>query len=506
MMRSMSITDRLLAFSLGALAAVLVAFSVSVYLLVADHAAQQVEDRAVATLDTLAAQCRWRPEGLEWTGESWDIAFGTDGEPTIWGVFDATGQCLQTSRDLTFPIATVGAAHGLESGRDEIRWMDRPWVLYRRRIVHSEPVGQLRSGESRNRYAAVSLVTAWPYHGVIEQKRNLLRFLGFVSFATWTIALAAGRWYCKRALSPLSAMAQAVREIDAENLSYRLPKRLSADELQALTLAFDGLMDRLEEAFVRQSRFVSEASHQLRTPLSALLGQMEVALRRDRDAPEYRRTLEVARGSAQRLQKIVESLLFLARREGSGPIVERETLDLAAWLPEHLRQGWSDHARSGDLRLEIETGPDLPVLVRSHSAMLGQALDNFLDNALKYGDPGTKVHVRLRRENDQAVIEVNDQGPGMDEEALSHVFEPFYRSDEARRRGIEGLGLGLAIVARLAQAIGAETEVESHPGIGSTFRTKLDLMEAMTGRNDSEVDTGKAVRDESDIEDRTHVG
>ncbi|MBI1324225.1 HAMP domain-containing protein [bacterium] len=501
MMRSMSITDRLLAFSLGALAVVLVAFSVSVYLLVADHAAQQVEDRAIATLDTLAAQCRWRPDGLEWTGESWDIAFGTDGEPTIWGVFDASGHCLQTSRDLTFPIATVGAGQGLESGMDEILWMDRPWVLHRRRIVHSEPAGKFRTGAARNRYAALTLVTAWPYHGVIEQKRNLLRFLGFVSFATWSIALAAGRWYCKRALSPLREMAESVRAIDADNLSYRLPKRLAADELQALTLAFEGLMDRLEEAFVRQTRFVSEASHQLRTPLAALLGQMEVALRRDRDAPEYRRTLEVARGSAQRLQKIVESLLFLARREGTGPIVERETLDLAAWLPDHLRQNWSDHARSGDLRIGVLTAPDEPVTIRTHSAMLGQALDNFLDNAMKYGDAGTPVEVRLRLERGQALIEVADQGQGMDEDALSHVFEPFYRSEDARRRGIEGLGLGLAIVARLANVIGAVTEVESRPHLGSTFRLKLDLTDSPKMANSEEIERISERQDTVAIED-----
>jgi len=220
----MSITDRLLAFSLAALAAVLCGFSVAVYVLVADHAAQQVEDRALATLDTLAAQCRWRPTGLEWTGESWDIAFGSDGEPTIWGVFDDAGDCLQTSRDLTFPIATVGAGQGLESGRSEIRWLDRPWVLYRRRIVHSEPAGQSRPAGDKSGYAALTLVTAWPIQAVIEQKRNLLRFLGFVSIATWVIALAAGRWYCKRALSPLSEMAEAVRRIDAENLSFRLPE------------------------------------------------------------------------------------------------------------------------------------------------------------------------------------------------------------------------------------------------------------------------------------------
>ena len=176
----------------------------------------------------------------------------------------------------------------------------------------------------------------------------------------------------------------------------RLPVPGTGDELDDLGRVFNDLLDRLQGAFdrlndvlERQRRFAGDASHQLRTPLAALLGQVQLARRRDRSPEEYRRVLDRVHDEGTRLRQIVESLLLLA--EPGGTRIELEIVDLRGWLPEHLAR-WSGHPRAGDLRVEVED--DRPLDVRVHSPLLAQLVDNLLDNALKYSPPGSPVVVR----------------------------------------------------------------------------------------------------------------
>jgi signal transduction histidine kinase len=245
-----------------------------------------------------------------------------------------------------------------------------------------------------------------------------------------------------------------------------------ADELADLGRAFNDLLDRLGAAHERQQRFAGEASHQLRTPLAAVLGQAEVALRHDRPAAEYRRVLEAVRGQAERMRKLVETLLFLARDDGGGGLPPADPIDLAAWLPAHLRS-WDAHPRAADLTL---AGCDAgPVWAAAHTVVLGGLLDNLLDNALKYSPPGTPVRVTLDAPAaGPAGIEVADAGPGIAPADRADLFRPFFRSDAARRLGVPGSGLGLAVAARLAAAGGAVVELAgSEQGRGSRFRVTL---------------------------------
>src|SRR5207248_10102086 len=153
-----------------------------------------------------------------------------------------------------------------------------------------------------------------------------------------------GRALCRRALAPVTRMAGAARIMSAADLDQRLPAPGSRDELEDLRRAFNGLLGRLQEAFERQRRFTGDASHQLRTPLTVMLGQIEVALRRDRPAGEYRDALHVAHGQAVRLRQIVEMLLFLARADAEARLRHLERVELAGWLAGHLEQ-CSAHAR-----------------------------------------------------------------------------------------------------------------------------------------------------------------
>jgi signal transduction histidine kinase len=203
-----------------------------------------------------------------------------------------------------------------------------------------------------------------------------------------------------------------------------------------------------------------------------MLGQLEVALRRDRAPEEYRRALETVCGQAGQLRRIVDALLYLARADADAELAALEVMDLVVWLPEYVRQ-WTSHPRASDLSFKpVEVSLST---IRVQPLLLGQLLDNLVDNALKYSEPGTPVTVSLGQELGIALLRVEDEGCGIAPADLPHIFEPFYRSAGARRLGRSGVGLGLAMVRRIAASFGGSITAESEPGHGSRFTLRLPL-------------------------------
>jgi signal transduction histidine kinase len=272
-------------------------------------------------------------------------------------------------------------------------------------------------------------------------------------------------------------MADAARTMGADDRAARLPVGAAADELADLAAAFNGLLGRLAEAFARERRFTGEASHQLRTPVAAMIGQVEVALRRDREPAEYRQVLEKVLAQAGRLWRVVDALLFLARSQTDGPPLALEPLDLAAVVRDRLAV-WADHPRAGDLRLEAIDG----VFVSVHRELLGELVDAVLDNALKYSDAGTPVTVGVGRDAEHAWVEVEDRGVGIAEADAPHLFQPFFRATAVRDRGVAGVGLGLAVAARIATAFGGT--IRAHGELdGTRFRVALPCLKDERGAN-----------------------
>lgn len=485
--RIMTITTRLSLFFLGALAVVLVGFSSTVYLLARTYLNRQVEDRLEAVLNTLTAGAEIEPGGLEWEPHERHLYLDQDlgGGPLPWLVTDADGKWVDGSKHF-FPekrFADSPLAHFTgPSSNPVVQWQERPWLVSQRRLENKNlavPPSQPQANQQKQLYPALVITGGVSLADVETTLRNLAISLVVVSSGIWLMALVGGRWLCRRALLPVTNMANAARKMDAGDLGQCLPIADTCDEVADLGLAFNDLLARLHESFERHRRFTGDASHQLRTPLTAILGQIEVALRRDRSLDEYQRVLGSVQGQAQFLRQIVEMLLFLARANAEAKLPNLEIIQLTDWLKEHLHE-WSTHERFADLRVEA----DIPLPVEAQPPLLGQLVDNLLDNACKYSQPGTPIVIRLIGDKDSVFLTVEDSGCGIAPDDLPHVFKPFFRSSQARQRGFSGIGLGLAVAERIATAFGGRITASSEPGKGSCFRLQLPQATSV-GRNDS---------------------
>ncbi len=270
---------------------------------------------------------------------------------------------------------------------------------------------------------------------------TLAWLLAALSAGIWLAAAVLCRGLSRRALAPLSRVVESARGLDAADAGWCLAEAGTGDELDLLGRAFNDLLARLHVAYERQRRFSGDASHQLRTPLTVLIGQLQVALRYDRSGEEYRRALTSALGRAEQLARIVEALLFLGRAEADAGLPVVEPMELHGWVAEHLA-GRPPAGREPEV-VARACGPD-PLWIRAHPALLGQLLDNLLDNAAKHGKADTPVVVETRGVQQEAVLAVEDHGQGIAPEDIPHLFEPFYRSARARPagRGRSGAGAG----------------------------------------------------------------
>jgi signal transduction histidine kinase len=326
-----------------------------------------------------------------------------------------------------------------------------------------------RKGGGPGRDRPSRVLAAWASLEPVEAEiRWLGAILPLISLGLWLLAAVIGRHFGRRALAPLTLMAESARTTPFEDV--RLPSPGTRDELEDFARSFNGLLDRLHVALERQRQFTGQASHQLRTPLAALIAAIEVARRRPRTVEEHERTLDQLHDDAVRLWRVVEALLFLARADAEAELPDLERLDLAAWAADHLRS-WAGHDRAPDLH--PEGCHHEPLWTQAHRPLLGQLLDNLLENACKYSDPGLPITVRVWSEPGIVAMTVEDRGCGIPSEDLPRVFEPFYRTESARRLGQAGVGLGLAVARRIAASQHGTLTAESSPGRGSRFVLRL---------------------------------
>ena len=285
------------------------------------------------------------------------------------------------------------------------------------------------------------------------------------------LALCGGYAITRRALLPVREMTQAAASIaSGKDLSQRSTLEgyhAQGDELHALAHTLEGMLERLEMSFEHERRFTGDAAHELRTPLNAMATQGEYALSRE-SLEEKDEAIARMLEKNEEMRMLVDQLLLIARLD-AGQIPMGEKVDLQAVI-ESVAEDLQPVA--DEKRICIETAA-APVVVRGNRAMLTRAVINLVDNAIRYGREGGRVIAALAQEDGKAVIRVTDDGQGMSEEALCHVFERFWRGDSARTT--QGTGIGLAIVHSTARAHGGCVSASSKPGKGSSFAIELPM-------------------------------
>jgi heavy metal sensor kinase len=286
------------------------------------------------------------------------------------------------------------------------------------------------------------------------------------------LAGLAAHWLARRALAPLAAMAARAARIGAESLHERLPLANPDDELGRLGAAFNQTLERLADSFARLRQFTADASHELRTPLTALRATGEVALAQPRPERDYREVIGSMLEEADRLARLVDSLLLLARAD-AGQVQLTLAADDLGGLARGVAAQLAALAEERNQQVTIDAAAPVPVAV--DAPILRRAILNLLDNAIRHGPAGSEIRLRAAADHGQGVLEVRDAGPGIAPEHLPRIFDRFYRVDPSRARADGGSGLGLAIAKWSAAIHGGTIDVATAPGGGTTFRLRLPL-------------------------------
>jgi two-component system OmpR family sensor kinase len=284
-----------------------------------------------------------------------------------------------------------------------------------------------------------------------------------------TAATLIGAWhFTSSAVRPVAEITAQATCIEAGTLSQRILAHAETEEYEGLVAVLNRMLERLERGFAAQRRLTADVSHELRTPLTAMRGEIEIALRAPRSAREYQRVLRSGLEEIDRLTELSEDLLFITRAEAQVVAVQRVPTDLARLAGERVEILRRDFDERG---LTIETALPPGPAVSIDPELARRVMDHLLDNALRYTPLNGTIRVQLEpRSGNGARLAVENTGPGIPEVDVPHLFEPFYRGDQARTRSSDGgTGIGLALVAAIARLHGGEARVSSVPGPRTRF-------------------------------------
>lgn len=311
--------------------------------------------------------------------------------------------------------------------------------------------------------------------------RRTLILLGIAIPLALMLGSYGGLLLANQAMRPVDRMTRAAEHIAAGDLSERVPEPARMDEMGRLAATFNYMIARLQAAFERQKQFTSDASHELRTPLAVMRGDIEITLRRERSAEEYKRALTSNLEEIIRLSRLVEDLLTLARGDTGRIELRCEPVDLndvCRRMAEYIAP-LADQ-RDQTLIYEPPRGAETaPVMISADTLRIKQLLLNLLDNAIKYTERRGRVALGLKTEGRVAVITVADTGRGIPPEDLPHIFERFFRrSAKTADRTAAGFGLGLSIVKWIVDSHGGRIEAKSEVGKGTEFIVRLPLLDS----------------------------
>ena len=320
---------------------------------------------------------------------------------------------------------------------------------------------------------AVDIVTARQFeHLVHQQTLERLRTFSFEALIVLFFAsLVVGWVIAGRVLAPIGRITGVAREIQATDLSRRIRMQGPNDELKQLADTFDAMLARIDAAFVAQQQFLADASHELRNPLAIIRTNADLALSDpDPQQDELRQAVVVVKRASDRMARLVDDLLALARRE--APTLAVEPVDLGRVASEASDEFLAP-AEARGIVLDRAVAPG--VVVMGDSDALKRAIANLLENAVRLAPVDSRIRLAVGSERDLAWIAVSDEGPGIAPEHQPKVFDRFWRADKGRSRADGGTGLGLSIVRQIAQTHGGDVQLQSRVGVGSTFTIWLPV-------------------------------
>ena len=459
-----SLRARLTLWYVGALSVVLIFFSVGVFFFVRHTLRERVNAKLISALQVVAVELSAH------TGNSPPALKNSSDPNQIVTLLDLEGHVLaQEPANLALHLRRPSfSRQPSESPRFFVTEESDPEA-----DDGNFGVYQRVADASQHAYVLVVAESSEPLNDQLDALQNSLA----IAIVLALLLAGSGGWLLARtSLAPVAEMATATERITAQNLDDRLPVKNSRDELGRLAITFNNLLSRLSAAFSQQRQFMADASHELRTPLSVVQTAAQVILQTPvRSEAEYRETITMIEQQARRLTRIVRDMFVLARADAGERASQIGDFYLDELLAETARAA---SVLASQKRLEFEASPFPEAPFRGDEDLLRQMTWNLLDNAIKHTPEGGKVWISLESHEMEYVITVRDTGNGISPEHRAHIFERFFRGDQARSRAAEtftgsGAGLGLPIARWVAEAHHGRLELQHSDAYGSTFAVFL---------------------------------
>lgn len=370
--------------------------------------------------------------------------------PTFVQITDTTGAILKQSPNLVkeklaiFPVYKTQTYFNIHLGKSSVRQVQTPITIDRKIIGF--------------------LSVAIPLDDSLLVLKNLRMVLMFAFPLVLLILYFIVVFIARKSIDPVYQLTQAAQKITRENLNQRIQLPKYKDEIYTLVNTINSLLDRLEDAVLREKQFTADASHELRTPLSSLKGTLEVLLRKQREPEQYIEKIQYGLSEVNRMTVLVEHLLLLARYEAGAIPVNLKNVQIEEMV-HGMAVRLSERLDKNHISLKINIPPEIEIF--SDPFMLEQILENLTTNAIKFSNRGDEVEIGYRNDHSQRILWVRDQGIGMTPQQIDQIFERFYRVDESRNFAVKGNGLGMAIVKRFADILKLKISISSQPGNGT---------------------------------------
>src|SRR5215469_1822087 len=463
---------RVTTWYVGLLATALVAFGAALYFGLKGYLRASLEHSMSSEANAIAADFVSFEEakGVQWMAGEITEAYAPEQSGRFIRITRQDGKVLYESGDTRDPyIATSQISHppvqqAEESFREEAQDGGNRLLIF----------SQSYSAASGTKFLIETGASLSQIDRVLSSLRRILLFI------TPLILIAAalgGHLLMSRPLRPLIELTEQAERIGTQKLGERLSVIKTGDEMERLSLSLNRMISRLEDALNHNRRFSADVSHELRTPLTILKGELEQVVQAPQLSDSMRESVGSSLEEIDRMSKIVENLLTIARLDSGADAMIRQTVDLSELVQWTFDQM---HLLAEEKQIAMYNAHAPQVFILADPGRIKQVLVNLLDNAIKYTPSNGEIHVSVTAAQQTAVLAISDTGIGIPTESLPNVFDRFYRSDKARTRESGGTGLGLSIVQAICNAHGGTVRIQSEEGRGTTVRVELPLAPPQT--------------------------